>query len=98
MSGDNSTFCFSAMKEEIKSLAKIQVCDLVDLPKGVVSIGCKWVLQNLKGCFWVMLNNIKIYLKPMILLKRKALIIMNEWLNLIESYIKRIGKTILLGS
>jgi hypothetical protein len=33
-------------------------------------------LQNLKGFFQVMLNNIKIDLKPMILLKRKALIIM----------------------
>jgi hypothetical protein len=69
-----------------------------ELPKGVVAIGCKWVLKNLKGCFRVMLNNIKIYLKPMILLKRKALIIMYECLILIESYIKRIGKTIFIGS
>jgi hypothetical protein len=76
MSGDNSTFWFNAMKEEIKSLAKIQVYDLVNLPKGVVAIGCKWVYKNLKGCSRVMLNNIKIDLKPMILLKRKALIIM----------------------
>jgi hypothetical protein len=46
MSGNNSTFWFNAMKEEIKSLAKIQVCDLVDLPKGVVAIGCRWVYKT----------------------------------------------------
>ena len=33
-------------------------------------------LQNLKGCSRVMLNDIKVDLKPMILLKREALIIM----------------------
>ena len=33
-------------------------------------------LQNLKGCSEVMLNDIKVDLKPMILLKREALIIM----------------------
>jgi hypothetical protein len=38
MSGDNSTFWFNAMKEE---MAKNQVWDLVNLPKGVVTIGCK---------------------------------------------------------
>jgi hypothetical protein len=41
MSGDSWTLCFNAMKEEIKLLAKIHVCDLVDLPKGVVAIDCK---------------------------------------------------------
>ena len=33
-------------------------------------------LQNLKVCSRVMLNDIKVDLKPMILLKREALIIM----------------------
>jgi hypothetical protein len=46
MSGDNSTLWFNAMKEEIKSLAKIQVCDLVDLPKKVIAISCKWVYNT----------------------------------------------------
>jgi hypothetical protein len=46
MSGDNSIFWFNAMKEEIKSLAKIQVYNLVDLPKGVVAIGSKWVYKT----------------------------------------------------
>jgi hypothetical protein len=46
MSGDNSTFWFNAMNEEIKSLAKIQVYDLVNLPKEVVAIGCKWVYKT----------------------------------------------------
>jgi hypothetical protein len=46
MSGDNSTFWFNAMKKEIKSLAKIQVYDLVNLPKEVIAIGCKWVYKT----------------------------------------------------
>jgi hypothetical protein len=35
MSGDNSTFWFNAIKEE---MAKNQVWDLVDLPKGVAAV------------------------------------------------------------
>jgi transposase InsO family protein len=46
MSGDNSTFWFNAMKEEMESMAKNQVWDLVDLPKGAVAIGCKWVYKT----------------------------------------------------
>jgi hypothetical protein len=46
ISGDNSTFWFNVMKEVMESMAKNQVCDLVDLPKGVVAIGCKWVYKT----------------------------------------------------
>jgi hypothetical protein len=41
MSGNNSTSWFNAMKEEMESMAKNQVWVLIDLPKGVVAIGCK---------------------------------------------------------
>jgi hypothetical protein len=41
MSGDNSTFWFNAMKEEMESMAKNQIWDLVNLPKGAIAIGCK---------------------------------------------------------
>jgi hypothetical protein len=46
MSGDNSTFWFNAMKEEMESMAKNQVWDLIDLPKGAIAIGCKWVYKT----------------------------------------------------
>jgi hypothetical protein len=71
MSGDNFTLCFNAMKEEIKSLAKVCL-----LTKGSCSYKLQMGLQNLKGCSWVMLNDIKVDLKPMILLKGEASIIM----------------------
>jgi hypothetical protein len=45
MSGDNSTLWYDAMKEEMESMAKNQVWDLIDLPKGDVAIGCKWVIR-----------------------------------------------------
>jgi hypothetical protein len=34
------------MKEEMESMAKNQVCDLVDLREKVVAIGCKWVYKT----------------------------------------------------
>jgi hypothetical protein len=46
MSGDHSTLWFNAMKEEMESMAKNQVWDLVDLPKGAVAVGCKWVYKT----------------------------------------------------
>jgi hypothetical protein len=46
MNGDNSTFWFNAMKEEMESMAKNQVWDLVDLPKGAMAVGCKWVYKT----------------------------------------------------
>jgi hypothetical protein len=73
MSGDNFTLCFNAMKEEIKSLAKIQVCLLT---KGSCSYMLRMGLQNLEGCSQVMLNDIKLDFYLMILLKREALIVM----------------------
>jgi hypothetical protein len=46
MSGDNSTLWYDAMKEEMESMAKNQVWDLVDLPKEAKAIGCKWVYKT----------------------------------------------------
>ena len=34
------------MKEEMESIAKNQVWDLVELPKGAVAIVCKWVYKT----------------------------------------------------
>lgn len=33
------------MKEEMESMAKNQVRDLVEIPKGVSIVGCKWVFK-----------------------------------------------------
>jgi hypothetical protein len=46
MSGEHSTLWLKAMKEEMESMAKNQVWDLVDLPEKVVAIGCKWVYKT----------------------------------------------------
>ena len=46
MSGEHSTLWFNGIKEEMKSMAKNQVWDLVDLPKGVVAVGCKWIYKT----------------------------------------------------
>jgi hypothetical protein len=46
MSGEQSTLWLKAMKEEMESMAKNQVCDLVDLREKVVAIGCKWVYKT----------------------------------------------------
>ena len=43
ISEDNSTLWYDTMKEEMESMAKNQVWDLVELLKEVVAIGCKWV-------------------------------------------------------
>jgi hypothetical protein len=51
MSGDNSTLWYDAMKEEMESMAKNQVWDLIDLPKGAVAIGCKWVYKTKRDVF-----------------------------------------------
>jgi hypothetical protein len=46
MSGEHSTLWLNVMKEEMESMTKNQVWDLVDLPKKVVAIGCKWVYKT----------------------------------------------------
>jgi hypothetical protein len=43
-----STHWIEAMKEELDSIAKNQVWDLVELPKGVKPVGCKWVFKTKK--------------------------------------------------
>ena len=52
MSGSNSTLWFKAMQEEMESMAINKVWDLVELPQGALTIGCKWVYKDQKGCFW----------------------------------------------
>jgi hypothetical protein len=46
MSGEHSTLWLKSMKEEMESMAKNQVWDLVDLPKKAVAIGYKWVYKT----------------------------------------------------
>jgi len=46
MSIDDSKLLYEAMKEEMTSMAKNQVWDLVELPKGVSIVGCKWVFKT----------------------------------------------------
>ena len=48
ISGNNSTFWYEAMKEEMESMAKNQVWEIVELPKEVKVVGCKWVYKTKK--------------------------------------------------
>ncbi|RVW98915.1 Retrovirus-related Pol polyprotein from transposon TNT 1-94 [Vitis vinifera] len=41
----NSTLWLYAMEEELKSMKDNEVWDLVELPKGIKTIGCKWILK-----------------------------------------------------
>ena len=45
LSGPNAREWMSAMQEELDSMKKNQVWELVDLPKGRKSVGNKWVLK-----------------------------------------------------
>ena len=51
MRDSNSTLWYDAMKEEMESMAKNQVWDLVELPKEAVAIGCKWVYKTKRNAF-----------------------------------------------
>ena len=44
--GKNSTTWLNAMKEELKSIKDNQVWDLVELPKGIRSVGSKWIFKT----------------------------------------------------
>ena len=46
MSRDDSKSWYEVVKEEMESVAKNQVWDLVELPKGVSIVGCKWVFKT----------------------------------------------------
>jgi hypothetical protein len=48
MSNENSKFWYNAMIEEIESMAKNQVWEIVELPQGVKAIGCKWIYKTKK--------------------------------------------------
>jgi len=51
MSGEHSTLWLNAMKEEMESMVKNQVWDLVDLLEKAVAIGCKWVYKIKRDAF-----------------------------------------------
>ena len=48
MSCSESVLWYNAMKDEMNSMASNRVWDLVELPKGVKAIGCKWVFKTKK--------------------------------------------------
>jgi hypothetical protein len=48
MSDENSKFWYNAMIEEIESMTKNQVWEIVELSKGVKAIGCKWIYKTKK--------------------------------------------------
>ena len=43
---ENSTKWIEAMEEELKSMCSNQVWDLIEIPDGVKTVGCKWVYKN----------------------------------------------------
>ncbi|XP_075111761.1 uncharacterized protein LOC142181949 [Nicotiana tabacum] len=51
MSGENSTLWYDAMKEELESMAKNKVEDLIELPKGSSTIASKWVFKTKRDSF-----------------------------------------------
>ena len=59
MKGEDSDKWIDAMFEEMKSMATNKVWDLVDLPEGHKTIGCKWVYKT-KHDSLVKSNDIKL--------------------------------------
>ncbi|RDX79437.1 hypothetical protein CR513_40134, partial [Mucuna pruriens] len=57
MKSSNSQKWIDAMKDELKFMQAITFWDLVELPKGVKPIGCKWIFKTKKD----FKGNIKIY-------------------------------------
>ncbi|KAL0462789.1 UNVERIFIED_CONTAM: Retrovirus-related Pol polyprotein from transposon TNT 1-94 [Sesamum latifolium] len=49
MSDTNSNKWLEAMRSEMDSMDSNQVWTLVDLPKGVKPVGCKWVYKHKLG-------------------------------------------------
>jgi hypothetical protein len=45
MKDENSSKWFDAMKDEIKSMDINKVWDLVKVPNGAKTVGCKWVYK-----------------------------------------------------
>ena len=46
MHSTNSQKCVDATKDEMKSMQDIDIWNLVELPKGVKPIGCKWIFKT----------------------------------------------------
>ncbi|XP_074271616.1 putative mitochondrial protein AtMg00820 [Silene latifolia] len=46
MNSDDSDKWINAMKEEMESMAKNEVWELVNLPVGHKAVGCKWVFKT----------------------------------------------------
>nr|KYP31158.1 Retrovirus-related Pol polyprotein from transposon TNT 1-94 [Cajanus cajan] len=57
MHSSNSQKWIDAMKDEMKSMQDNDVWDLVELPKGVKPIGCKWIFKTKRDSK----GNIEIY-------------------------------------
>jgi hypothetical protein len=46
MKSRHSSEWFDAMKDEMKSMSTNDVWDLVEIPKGAKTVGCKWVYKT----------------------------------------------------
>ena len=48
ISSKESDLWYNAMKDEMDSMSSNQVWDLVELPYGAKTVGCKWVFKTKK--------------------------------------------------
>ena len=46
ISSKNSSKWLQAMEDELKSMSQNKVWDLVEVPEGVKTVGCKWVYKT----------------------------------------------------